>query len=56
MERRSVRFLAANRKSFIDEYSDQPAAEGAVILEPRWIARRCKPTVPDGFMCGFGAT
>jgi hypothetical protein len=32
--------MGTNGQSFVNQNPDQPAAESAVMLEPRWIARR----------------
>src|SRR6202011_2921967 len=46
---------AKEKRCLVDEDSDQPAFEGAFVLEPWWIARGGKATVSDrrfGFING----
>src|SRR5215469_5630427 len=55
-QRRCVRFLATNRKSFVDEHPDQPAAKRSFVFEPRRIPRCPLPAVVDGVVGSPGTT
>src|SRR5215469_11302145 len=58
MKRHCVRFLivAKNRKSFVDEYADQPAAKRTFVFEPRRIPRGPSPAVVDSVVGSLGIT
>ena len=49
-----VPIFTKNNQRFVNEHSNQPAPKSALVVELRWIARSCKPTLFDSTIGSLG--